>query len=1007
MNMKFVIKDYLQNKNYAWPVTSVSYPINSDFNDGSQLYHNGARVPFQIYETSDGLKYVTFYSSLNCGGEEKFEFKTGNQKDDEIRARSSAGMYQIYFDTENLFEIHSGEQKIIGSIDCDLKNVICLEKGEIYSLYLVKCTWFVGGEYKLYIKIYTRLPYFEIREEMSGFGDDFEACMRIQLVNFDIKSRRTLYRNEEKIDRYLDENNTLPIRITSFDTWINWRQARYIDFYGKKNAGIFVLDSLDWDDNQYRIWSADMDFGIYFKYDGELEGYFPMKNGKRSVGVSIFEGIKSESLYTHELWKYYNLLNLNKVKDWRLDWDTENAERVRLFDNKYRNDVKPYIKFFERGEQITAEKFLDVLENKCESLSKIAQSGPVTLREVADLTAAYDLIRDEMSEEQQKKCMAAFAFMAYVCMDENFIPSRNMLGGHPNFIMDVKAVTGYAAALFPEHPMRKVWTEHFNRIVDLNMTYHIRPDIEKWNAKGGRATENPTCYNNAFLMTMMRVFMLFGKCGYSITIDNIKAEKWLNWQTNILSAPVGGKRIYMPQGAHADTYEISFYLYEFAKLLLEKYPQTANNFIAIANKGELKGLGFFKIPEEDIWYSLSERVETDEEPHLKSEKFNGYGYILRSSVGTPQEVSVHIQQIDRGPNYRWGCFRNDGNGGIFYIADNKQYSYNSPESTGDNNLGANEGSCNFAVLDEHTYRNIGYNELKNPLIDLNGIKAVKLDAEKEIQRLYKYKEILLIKDDYILIYNAVRDMTTRGRFAWFVREEDEFPNIIQIKPSAPMKNFICPKSIDVIGDGCSIMNVSENTNNIPEMFRTKGVAFDGNGDFLNIVSHHKDLKAEKCDFGAVIETDGRTDWVFTDSARIDFKESGKVFRGKTGVISVYNTDEFKMAVIDGEMIGCEEIKISVSEGISAELCKKNTEIFGEIFAVRDGMVKVDVGAKTISFKTGKGKYTWCLKNDETVVVPIKDNYKYDSDNDFVRDTLRHEYGFNGFNFDEKRRILEY
>lgn len=1003
--MKFVIKDYLQNKNYAWPVTAVSYPVDGDFDCSSQLYHNGEKIPFQAYETPDGLKYVTFYSSLKCGGEENFEFRAEEQK--ETCAESNTGIYQICFDTENLFEIHCGEQKIIGNTACDEKKIICLEKGEIYSLYKVKCTWFSGGEYKLYIKIYTRLPYFEIREEMSGFNDADEACMEIKFINLDIKSRRTLYRNEEKIDRYLDENNTLPIRITSFDTWINWRQTRYIDFYGKKNAGIFVLDSLDWDDNQYRIWSADMDFGIYFKYDGELEGYFPMKNGKRSVGVSIFEGMKSESLYTHELWKYYNLLNLNKVKDWILDWNTENAERVRFFNNKHRNEVKPYIKFFERDEQITAEKFLDVLENKCESLSQIALSGPVALREVADLAAAYDLIRDEMSEEQHKKCMAAFAFMAYVCMDENFMPSRNMLGGHPNFIMDVKAVTGYAAALFPEHPMRKVWTEHFNRIVDLNMTYHIRPDIEKWNAKGGRATENPTCYNNAFLMTMMRVFMLFGKCGYSITIDNIKAEKWLNWQTNILSAPVGGKRIYMPQGAHADTYEISFYLYEFAKLLLEKYPQTANNFIAIANKGELKGLGFFKIPEEDIWYSLSERVETDEEPHLKSEKFNGYGYILRSSVGTPQEVSVHIQQIDRGPNYRWGCFRNDGNGGIFYIADNKQYSYNSPESTGDNNLGANEGSCNFAVLDEHTYRNIGYNELKNPLIDLNGIKAVKLDAEKEIQRLYKYKEILLIEDDYILIYNAVRDMTTRGRFAWFVREEDDFPNIIQIKPSAPMKNFICPKSIDVIGDGCSIMNVSENTNNIPEMFRTKGIAFDGNGDFLNIVSHHKDLKAEKCDFGAVIETDGRTDWVFTDSARIDFKESGKVFRGKTGVISVYNTDEFKMAVIDGEMIGCEEIKISVSEGISAELCKKNTEIFGEIFAVRDGTVKVDVGAKTISFKTGKGKYTWRLRNDKIVIVPIKDNYKYDPDNDFVRDTLRHEYGFNGFNFDEKRKILEY
>ena len=99
--MKFVIKDYLQNKNYAWPVTAVSYPVDGDFDCSSQLYHNGEKIPFQAYETPDGLKYVTFYSSLKCGGEENFEFRAEEQK--ETCAESNTGIYQICFDTENLF----------------------------------------------------------------------------------------------------------------------------------------------------------------------------------------------------------------------------------------------------------------------------------------------------------------------------------------------------------------------------------------------------------------------------------------------------------------------------------------------------------------------------------------------------------------------------------------------------------------------------------------------------------------------------------------------------------------------------------------------------------------------------------------------------------------------------------------------------------------------------------------------------------------------------------------
>jgi len=41
-------------------------------------------------------------------------------------------------------------------------------------------------------------------------------------------------------------------------------------------------------------------------------------------------------------------------------------------------------------------------------------------------------------------------------------------------------------------------------------------------------------------------------------------------------------------------------------------------------------------------------------PHLQAAKYTGYGITLRAAVDTPQELSIHLVQIDDGPNYRWG-----------------------------------------------------------------------------------------------------------------------------------------------------------------------------------------------------------------------------------------------------------------------------------------------------------------------------------------------------------------
>ena len=111
----------------------------------------------------------------------------------------------------------------------------------------------------------------------------------------------------------------------------------------------------------------------------------------------------------------------------------------------------------------------------------------------------FDRTIPQMTEKQYGDLRAAFAFCAYAFSDENYMPIRKMLAGHPNFLMDARGVAGVAAALFPHHPQADVWRHEFELAVARNLKYHTRPDVKTWNALGGRWTENQGCYVLAML----------------------------------------------------------------------------------------------------------------------------------------------------------------------------------------------------------------------------------------------------------------------------------------------------------------------------------------------------------------------------------------------------------------------------------------------------------------------------------------------------------------------------
>ena len=1031
MKQVLSLKEYTKLSQCHWDKALISYKVDySGDTDKLCLYsQDNKSVAFQLSDAQTGCN-INFLTDLKPGEEKIFTLTDENNYE---KPQTEECQYKIIFDNGHLFQIISGERVISADIECDEVSYSCTEKGDIYSSYEILCKWKDGRRYTSEIKLINGLPFFEFKEKIDGFFDDSTAELTMSFEGFDFNYRQSMFRPMEKIDQYVHDDGVLPIKVYSYDSWINWGFSRALDFYGKKgNVGLFVRDNNEWDDYKYLLWTADCDFGIYFTYrNKKLKWHFPLKTGKRFLGITVFNDnvFKNEQasgnemwahvsnqngenshkeIYTQKLWQYHALTPLDRVKDYKLDWEYVKPEKSYFFDDDFRRKNKCDVKYCDPDSELGKDLLLDIIYNKSEVFEKpLGTLGPVSLREIKSLAAIYDLTAHKMTYEDAKQCAVIFAFMAYFAMDENFMPTRKLLAGHPNFLVDVIAVAGYAAAIIPQHPDKDVWVDFFNDNIDKNFTYHVRPDIEKWKAKGGRATENPPSYNFANISAMMSVCMLFMKRGYRLPNTNKNAKKLLNWNMNILSAPVEGRRIFMPQGAHCDGdkgfYENHFYLYELAKMLLKEYPEEALNFIAVSNQSPLHGYGFIKNIDEDLWSYLYEKVDTDVPVKLESQKFTGYGYVLRHSVGTPEEISVHIQQLDRGPNYRWGGFRNTGNGGIYYCASNKRYSFNGPEDTGDMNLSANEGSCTFSVLNEYTHYNIGFNELTSPFVNFGFVQQVHLRADKEIERLYKYRKVMLVENDYIVIYDAVRDMTTRGRFTWFVQKNEEFPKIFQLKPGSEQKPYMVGETADYISEPKTIAkHFVEN-----ECFRSKGVGYDGNGDFLTVVSHRDTIKATAEEYGARVCVNGRENLIFCDNADIEYKRDNVTFVGRNGIISKTDDKNYKCAIICGEYLKYDLCEIKAESTISIALICKNGSFEGKISAHEDSRCEITINGIKFGKLLKKGEYSWSINDTNFVIHEIKEDYVYEDDKIFRRDDLRHEYGFNGYNFDTKRKIYEY
>lgn len=828
-----------------------------------------------------------------------------------------------------LAALHTSSPAALVSSRCTAAGPILFEQSVEYRLAS-------GGRYRLRLRLIAGMEWIEMEEEMGGgsLGDGESARLELVWHGLEPERRYTQYRGSEAVDAYLEPDGALPYMLLPFDSWRSWHRCKTAEFADSKSgiaAGVWVQDALKWNDGEYALWRSSDTLAIRFHYRRQ-EGYggkklvwtYPLFPGTRCTAIALYpagrchsagrpnEGgtagsAEAASSYVDFLWLWHTLISLDKVKDWVLDWEEPREQYPLLFDpDRLPSSVEWW--YYQRHCPPAPSDMEEIVEKLSYSFNQVMLSSPVTSREFSSWVPIFDMAARSMTAEQFDRLKAASVFMAYVREDENLMPTRTMLAGHPNFLADMMMVPGYMAALFPHHPHAERWILHVERAFSLNLKYHVRPEVKSWGAEGGRWTENLGCYVWAALVPMVRTAWVLRKV-HGINILAVPSLPPLaRWLVNSMTAPVAGVRTYPPQGAHSaahlDPHPAPYILRVLGELLMQYEPLLGEHLLSVC-PADAPG---FESSGGDVWRQMLDSVwkgNPGTEHQWHSRKFTGYGYVLRSAGGTASEMSVHVQQIDEGPNYRWGRAGEGGCGTVYYYADGRRYSYNRPEDIGDDNMGDGEAGCNFAVLKGHEYCSIGRNELTEPLCDAGFAQYVMLRAGPRSAPQYCSRSVLMSGNDYIAIYDQVADMRVRGRFSWFARNGEKPPAIYQLKPGAAGNPVTPAGPVDQppVGPG---QYSGGKTIGYPD--GSKGQYFDGFGDFLTLVTHRERwqpqlLEAKAAPYGAKVVLCGRTDHIFRQGADIRHEEAGLLFHGTAGIIRLHGRDWAEAALFAGSRIG--------------------------------------------------------------------------------------------------------
>ncbi len=871
-----------------------------------------------------------------------------------------------------------------GGLEISSVETSVIEEGELFVLCRTDCLFGNGAEYSVVTKTVSGYPFVILDETMRGLGKEDGVSLEIRWDGFDAKYRyptqwdrvfdrkfpwyridEPVYTNYCKEDpawtgmgTIEDPSRQMIFRLTPFGGNSVREQVPLISFWGDgpRELGVFVYDHARWNDGQYGIWQPTPDLCVYFRYtDGKLYFTYPLAEGTRSTAVAIYDkgagemecaefsramtslggAMKAENTayrYMNLLHSRYSLLNLDKIKDWVLEYPM-NARRA---DIPYKTEVgRSSIEGFMKEMRSSAMGYYMAGLNSYPGVHSI-EHRQVYGRYVQEyLTYLY-----ELDEADRKQAEALFLLAGYVNMTEAMNALRTSIAGTPNMAADGWSMTGVDAALFPEHPMAPVWEAYFRKSLELYGLFYTRPDVPAYESEGGRWTESLGIYNWAYLKPVTAANLaLVSEYGRNSMAGMHMAMRG-RWMVDMLTAPVSIttaawpdrhlQRVYPPHGAHSGGRFVPqfSYVYQLGSFLENYDPMTAEylhwaNRMGVAPEGKPYDSNW-----DYVFSSLYDDRNNGTNPHLKSTKYTGHGIVLRAGVGTPEELSIHLDQVDKGPNYRWGNQGEGNSGGIYYYASGKIWSGYENESAGDHIQNNLDNVCNFGVMKNGDFRTVGYNELKCPLYDLDIAQFAQVlsDETSPYSSWPEYigRSIMLVGTDYFLIFDETgTNWRASNRFSWFVHNEDALPTIIFFGNNARKDHWSTAATAnsygfyrDAIGSQLTLVS-HRNDISVADGNLVRSPLMPEEPVF----EYRPDRNAGHCDGVYHIETAKGRDVVFRSGKKIECAGANYSFSGKAGVARRMSDGPIHLAIFDGEEIsyGRVSMKLSADAGCAVAM----------------------------------------------------------------------------------------
>lgn len=969
----FTLKDNLRHRAYSFPKTVLDFKRRGEIPDveNDTLLLDGTEVPYEVEATADGYILRTI-ADLPYNSEHEFVWHKGRSKFKKLGSKNAFLSVKSLKDGLYAAEVKTGG-KFSYRLATSRRLLACEELisgGAVETVFKKTLTYENGGRYTFTLKLKRDLDYLEIFEQIEGF-EPGQAKLEILWENFRPDFRYAPDRGEEKIDAYTDESGKFPFVVNPFMPCTSWWDQRCCAYTDKRSgfwSGILLHDLEHFDDGEYAIWGS-RDSLAFTLYENRIEG--GIKTGTRAF-MHILCGDKSPDAIGGVYLRYYSIASLNKVKDYVLDWADDQKDYPKYF--RAAKDTEWGGFYGTHTGKPTAEDMMNILDRDTTTFAHIEKTAPVSSRAYRSSWAqTFDLTAGELTSEEFARVRAAMAFVCYTYANENYYPIENMLAGHPNFLTDiVGTVAVFASILGKNHPMHDRWLAYYEIALARNFKYHIRPTVEKLNAKGGRWTENAGCYMLGMLHCVVddcHIVYALNRGEMPMLYPHIKP--FIEFLVN-MTAPQNenGRRLYMPMGAHCSTgefggkYGSGFYLtmikladmlryYEpnLSEYLLHNFRKQAD-FEGVFDDAELYGAAYRGRSENRFGTS----------PELYSCKYTGLGFMLRDHVNRDDEMQVFLQQIDEGPNYRWGRAANGGCGEIYYYANRKSYTDHAPEDVGDENRGDVQSCTNFGVLVGHEYKSVGRNDLTEPLMDFGFAKYARINAGEYSKPYYRYRAVMMVENRYVAVYDAVADKKQVGRFVWAQKGNGEFPVIRNIRPAVN----------GVLDDG----GIPADRHGDYGKKNTKTLNFDGQGDFLTVVTHLRDYcderalySIDKKSFGAELVFPQTRDEVFFDNAHIFEENEEYAFDGYVGYLTETHAEK-RLAIFNGAYIrkGGFALKIpfdkTVRYGMSAVETRDGiygSAVFGkrgavEIAASEIGDEKLYIDGETADFVYEDGAY---------------------------------------------------